>query len=99
MGMPLPVPLLTIDMLDDFPDDGTRYELLEGMLLVTPAPSNAHQVVAMRLAHTLVTGLGPDAPAQVVGVGAIQRGKHTAPSRHSRLPGGLSPHGPLAGHP
>lgn len=77
MGMPLPVPRLTIDMLDDFPDDGTRYELLEGMLLVTPAPSNAHQVVAMRLAHMLVTGLGPDAPGQVVGVGAIQRGKHT----------------------
>ena len=77
MGMPLPVPLLTIDMLDDFPDDGTRYELLEGMLLVTPAPSNAHQVVAMRLAHMLVTGLGPDAPAQVVAIGAIQRGKHT----------------------
>jgi len=25
------------DMLDDFPEDGTRDELLEGMLLVTPA--------------------------------------------------------------
>jgi hypothetical protein len=27
MVMPHPVPRLTIDMLDDFPDDGTRYEL------------------------------------------------------------------------
>lgn len=77
MVMPLPVPLLTIDMLDDFPDDGTRYELLEGMLLVTPAPSNAHQVVATRLAHMLASALEPDAGAQVVAVGAIQRGKHT----------------------
>lgn len=76
MGMPLPVPRLTIDMLDDFPDDGTRYELLEGMLLVTPAPSLAHQVVATRLATTLTSALGGSG-AIVVAVGAIQRGKHT----------------------
>lgn len=76
MGMPLPVPRLTIDMLDDFPDDGTRYELLEGMLLVTPAPSLAHQIVATRLATTLTSALGGSG-AIVVAVGAIQRGKHT----------------------
>lgn len=75
MGMPLPVPRLTIDMLDDFPDDGTRYELLEGMLLVTPAPSYAHQIVATRLATMLTNALAGD--AQVVAVGAIQRGKDT----------------------
>ena len=76
MVMPLPVPLLTIDMLDDFPDDGTRYELLEGMLLVTPAPSYAHQIVATRLATTLTIALRGSG-ASVVAVGAIQRGKHT----------------------
>ena len=75
MVMPLPVPRLTIDMLDDFPDDGTRYELLEGMLLVTPAPSYAHQIVATRLATMLTNALAGD--AQVVAVGAIQRGKDT----------------------
>ncbi|HEU5184426.1 MAG TPA: Uma2 family endonuclease [Gemmatimonadaceae bacterium] len=73
--MPLPVPRLTIDMLDDFPDDGTRYELLEGMLLVTPAPSYAHQIVATRLATMLTNALAGD--AHVVAVGAIQRGKDT----------------------
>jgi Uma2 family endonuclease len=77
MVMPLPVPLLTIEMLDDFPDDGTRYELLEGMLLVTPAPSHAHQVVVTRLVLALARQLEPDGAAQVVAVGAIQRGKHT----------------------
>ena len=77
MVMPLPVPLLTIDMLDDFPDDGNRYELLEGMLLVTPAPNNAHQVVATRLAHRLAHILEPSGVAEVVAVGAIQRGTHT----------------------
>jgi Uma2 family endonuclease len=76
MVMPLPVPRLTIDMLDELPDDGTRYELLEGMLLVTPAPSFAHQVVATRLATTLTYVLH-DSGATVVAVGAIQRGKHT----------------------
>ena len=75
--LPLPLPRLTIDMLDDLPDDGTRYELLEGMLLVTPAPSNAHQVVATRLATMLTNALRPSGEAQVVAVGAIQRGKDT----------------------
>jgi len=77
MGMPLPVPRFTIDMLDQFPDDGTRYELLEGFVLVTPAPSYAHQVVATRIVHALMSTLGPDGPARVVAVGAIQQGERT----------------------
>jgi len=77
MGMPLPVPHFTIDMLDDFPDDGNRYELLEGTLLVTPAPSMEHQVVATRIAHLLLDALSDGRDAQVVAVGAIQRGNNT----------------------
>jgi Uma2 family endonuclease len=77
MAMPLSVPRLTIDMLDDFPDDGTRYELLEGMLLVTPAPSYVHQVLATRLAAMLAHVLEPVTTAEVVAIGAIQRGKYT----------------------
>lgn len=76
MGMPLPVPRLTIDMLDDLPEDGTRYELLDGALLVTPAPSFAHQIVATRLAAILVSALN-ETGATVVAIGAIQRGTHT----------------------
>src|SRR5919108_3333351 len=76
MAMPLPMPRLTIDMLDALPDDGTRYELLEGMLLVRPAPNFAHQVVATRLAAMLTTALRGTG-ATVVAIGAIQRGKHT----------------------
>lgn len=77
MGMALPVPQFTIDMLDDFPDDGNRYELLEGSLLVTPSPSHAHQVVAMRLAYRLMNALEVSKAARVVAVGAIQRGDNT----------------------
>ena len=41
MGMVLPVPRFTIDMLDDFPDDGNRYELLEGT--VVPGTDQFHK--------------------------------------------------------
>ncbi|MFN2602177.1 MAG: hypothetical protein ABR582_05410 [Gemmatimonadaceae bacterium] len=72
MRMVLPVPHFTIDMLDDFPDDGPRYELLEGSLLVTPAPSLNHQIVATRLVGLLLDAVGNK--AHVVAVGSIQRG-------------------------
>lgn len=49
MAMPLPLPTFTTDDLRAFPRDRQRYELLEGILLVTPAPGTAHQVVLSRL--------------------------------------------------
>ncbi|WP_395725316.1 Uma2 family endonuclease [Nakamurella sp.] len=39
----------TVDDLDGLPDDGLRYEHLEGILLVSPAPSRVHQRVAFKL--------------------------------------------------
>ncbi|TDD65133.1 Uma2 family endonuclease [Jiangella aurantiaca] len=35
--------------LDAMPDDGRRHELLDGVLLVTPAPAPMHQVAVTRL--------------------------------------------------
>ena len=35
------------------PDDGRRYELLDGAIVVTPAPGPAHQQVVFRLARLL----------------------------------------------
>ena len=35
--------LLTADDLDDIPPDGNRYEIIHGVLRVTPSPSRAHQ--------------------------------------------------------
>jgi Uma2 family endonuclease len=50
MGMPtLPTTGWTVDMLETLPDDGKRYEIIDGELLVTPAPDLAHQVVAGEL--------------------------------------------------
>ncbi len=58
----------TVADLERLPDDGNRYEILHGELLVKPLPSTAHQRIAMRLsvlfvlwcrAHTGWTVLAP----------------------------------------
>lgn len=71
MGMAVSIPRYTVDDLERFPDDGNRYELLAGVLLVTPAPSVSHQVVANRLQHRLTAAMEQSRLAHVVGPGAI----------------------------
>ncbi len=39
--------------LDAMPDDGHRYELIDGTLVVTPAPVARHQVIVLNLAISL----------------------------------------------
>ena len=43
----------TTDMVRALPDDGNRYELLWGELIVTPAPRGTHQRIVLRLARLL----------------------------------------------
>ena len=43
----------TVAELDRMPDDGHRYELLDGALVVSPRPTTVHQFVAMRLSSLL----------------------------------------------
>ena len=71
MGMAVSIPRYTIDDLDRFPDDGNRYELLDGMLLVTPAPTVAHQVVASRLHTRVALAVALPGYAHVVSPGTI----------------------------
>jgi Uma2 family endonuclease len=43
----------TYEDLFDLPDDGKRYEIIEGELYEMPAPGSAHARAVIRLAYTL----------------------------------------------
>lgn len=49
----------TVHDLEGMPDDGRRYELIDGELLVSPAPGLRHQTIAYQL-HRLLDGACPD---------------------------------------
>ena len=59
MGMPDTARRYTVDEVLAFPDDGNRYELVDGELLVTPAPAQVHQLVLGRLFTSLAAYLAP----------------------------------------
>ncbi|HKV50606.1 MAG TPA: Uma2 family endonuclease [Gemmatimonadaceae bacterium] len=69
--MALELPRYTIDDIDQFPEDGNRYEVLDGVLLVTPAPSTGHQIVVGRIQASLSAAVQTTGHAHVVGPGAI----------------------------
>ncbi|MEV0614209.1 Uma2 family endonuclease [Nonomuraea sp. NPDC050404] len=52
-------PPFTVDDLLEFPDDGNRYELCDGSLLVSPAPVPLHQRIIFRLQRILDDALPP----------------------------------------
>ncbi len=51
---------LTVADLDDTPDDGQRYELDDGVLVVSPAPMVIHQIVLTRLEVLLDAACPPE---------------------------------------
>jgi len=58
MAMPIATRYTVAD-LADLPEDGRRYELIRGTLVVSPAPSVHHQIVVGRLASLLAAYLAP----------------------------------------
>jgi Uma2 family endonuclease len=46
--------------LDHMPDDGRRYELIDGVLIVSAAPSRVHQRASLRLAILLHAACPPE---------------------------------------
>jgi Uma2 family endonuclease len=54
MSMPMLKRRWTVDDLADLPDDGNRYEIIDGELFVSAAPSMNHQAAVARL-HRLLS--------------------------------------------
>jgi Uma2 family endonuclease len=59
MGMPAVHANWTVEMLDALPDDGQCYEIIDGELYVTPAPSDVHQLVVGAFFNRLHVYLRP----------------------------------------
>jgi Uma2 family endonuclease len=55
MAMPAQPTEWTVEMVRALPDDGNRYEVIDGELFVTPAPSRVHQRAVRELVSTART--------------------------------------------
>jgi Uma2 family endonuclease len=53
MAMPMQTKRWTLEEVHSLPDDGNRYELIHGVLYVTPAPRDSHETIAARLTRIL----------------------------------------------
>jgi Uma2 family endonuclease len=58
----------TYDLYAALPDDGKRYEVVDGVLYMSPSPGDFHQKICLLVAHYLLThimlaGLGQVRPA------------------------------------
>jgi Uma2 family endonuclease len=67
----------TVEDLERMPDDGRRYELLDGILLVSPAPGVWHQEVVFALARALYVACPPELHV-VIAPFEWRRGRGTA---------------------
>jgi Uma2 family endonuclease len=65
----------TVDELDLIPDDGRRYELLDGTVLVSPPPGTTQQEAAAELVAELRAACPPD--LRVVAEPAVQLSRIT----------------------
>ncbi len=78
MAMPAAHANWTVDILDALPDDGQRYEIIDGALYVTPAPSDVHQLVAGVLYRWIHDYLRPSSIARALMSPAdVRRGDRT----------------------
>lgn len=50
----------TTDDLDELPEDGHRYELIDGVLIVSPSPTFSHQKLASRIETALEASCPPE---------------------------------------
>jgi len=54
-------PRVSFSELEEWPDDGRRYELYDGEVIVVPAPLPRHQLVVLRISELLIDYAKPRA--------------------------------------
>lgn len=59
-------PLMTVEDLDAMPEDGNRYEVIEGELFVSRAPGIPHQIVSGNLFYQIKNYLEQNPIGQVI---------------------------------
>ncbi len=70
---------LTVEDMENMPDDEFRYELDDGVLIVSPAPSRLHQLAVTRLA-VILSAACPAESVVLAGVGVnISKFQHRVP--------------------
>lgn len=103
MGMPATAPW-TVEMVRELPDDGKRYEVIDGELFVTPAPSRSHQravrELMLRLADHLRTNANFEVLASPADISAgeralVQPDVFVVPRRDGPMPRGWEEVGSL----
>jgi len=78
MGMPSATHDWTVAMVEALPDDGQRYELIDGELFVTPVPGMAHQEVISELHFQLASYFrGSDVGKVMISPSDVWRGERS----------------------
>ena len=94
----------TVDLVRALPDDGKRYEVIDGELFVTPAPTPAHQGVVREMMLRLAEYLRGDRAAQLYASPAditfgertlVQPDVFVVPRPEGRVPNRWEEMGPL----
>ena len=78
MAMPERTGDWTVAMLDALPDDGQRYEIIDGVLYVTPAPRVRHQDVVTTLAAIFHPYVAACRARVLVAPTDVQKGERTS---------------------
>ena len=82
---------MTVEDMENMPDDEFRYELDDGVLIVSPAPSTLHQLAVTRLA-VILSAACPAEFVVLAGVGVnISKFQHRVPDVAVVRAGFLSP--------
>ena len=82
-ALPFGRPLTRAD-LEGLPDDGHRYELIDGSLIVSPSPRHGHQTVVGNL-HLLLHAACPAHLQVILAPFAVALAQNSGPSGRSTV--------------